>query len=178
MLGTSANVASSIFPSGGGWYRFSMTLTSAIGMSFVVYLTSAANVIRAQGNATSGAIFLCFPQMKLGPIATAYIPRKVNSATRSADVILNDVSMSIFRFYGERDFFGPIGRRGLLGADGAPGPFGPQGLAGPIGLQGPARATVPAGATGLQGPTGPMGLAGPTGAASTVTGPQGLAGPT
>jgi hypothetical protein len=122
VLGTKhANAQSSIVPAGDGWYRCSMTTTSALGILFILYLTTAANAIRAQGNQTSGAIFICFPQMELGSVATSYIPTSGSSVTRAADVILSDVSMSIFRLYGVRDFVGPVGRRGLLGVDGQPG---------------------------------------------------------
>ena len=100
VLGTKhANAQSSIVPAGDGWHRCSMTTTSTLGISFLLYLTTAANAVRAQGNPTSGAMFLCFPQMKLGPIATSYIPISGTSGTRAADVIQSDVSMSIFRLY-------------------------------------------------------------------------------
>ena len=62
VLGTKHQfVESSIVPAGDGWYRCSMGITSPNGLSFVVYLVMAANAIRAQGNTTSGSIFLCFP---------------------------------------------------------------------------------------------------------------------
>jgi hypothetical protein len=60
VLGTKANVESSITQVGDGWYRCTMTISSTFGISFLIYLTTAANAIRAQGNTTSKAIFLCF----------------------------------------------------------------------------------------------------------------------
>jgi len=121
VLGTSVNAASSIVPAGDGWYRCSMMITSATRVCFVFNLTTVSFASRAQGNTTSGAIFTCFPQMKLGPVATSYIPTSGTSVTRTADVIIFDVSISMFRLYGVRDFVGPMGRRGFLGAAGPPG---------------------------------------------------------
>jgi hypothetical protein len=109
VLGANANVASSIIPAGDGWYRCTMTITSALGVSFLLYLTTAANVVRAQGNKTSGAIFFCFPQMELGPIATSYMPTNGTSVTRAADIVQNTLSLSTFRRYGSRDFTGALG---------------------------------------------------------------------
>jgi hypothetical protein len=48
VLGTSVNVVSSIVPAGDGWYRCSMTITSATAISFVVYLTTVSFASRAQ----------------------------------------------------------------------------------------------------------------------------------
>ena len=87
MLGTKANVESSFIPAGEGWYECTMTITSVTGTSFVVNLTTAANAIRAQGNSTSYAIFVCFPQMELGPTATSYIPTDGTMVTRVADIV-------------------------------------------------------------------------------------------
>ncbi len=55
--------------------------------------------------------------MEAGQVATSYIP----TGTRAADIITNDVAMSLFRSHGVREFVGPMGRRGLLGVDGPPG---------------------------------------------------------
>jgi hypothetical protein len=101
-----------------------MGFSSPLGVSFVVYLVTAATAIRAQGNIITGSIFLCFPQFKLGQVTTSYIPTNGTRVTGAADVILTDVYMSMFRLYGVRDYVGPMGRRNLLGADGPAGAKG------------------------------------------------------
>ncbi len=108
-LGTKhPNVESSITPAGDGWYRCSMRFSSPLGESFVAYLVTAANAVRARGNTTTGFIFLCFPQFELGQVATNYIPTSGNRVTRTADAILSDVYMSMFKMFGVRDYVGPM----------------------------------------------------------------------
>ena len=137
ILGTERNsVQASIFPAGDGWYRCSMTITSHLGLSFLLYLVTASNVIRAQENTTSGSTFVCIPQMELGQVATSYIPTNGTRVIRAADMVQNDVFLSLFKLYGVRDFIGPIGRRGLLGADGPPGLKGDKEDDGEQGIQG------------------------------------------
>ncbi len=105
VLGTKHQfVESSIVTAGDGWYRCSMGITSPNGLSCVVYLVTAACVIRAQGNTTSGSIFLCFPQFELGQVTTSYISTNGTRVTRAADLVLYGVAMSLFRLYGIRDF--------------------------------------------------------------------------
>ena len=58
MLGTSVNAKSSILPAGDGWYRCSMTITSANGIFFLLHLTNVSFASRAQGNTTSGVIII------------------------------------------------------------------------------------------------------------------------
>jgi hypothetical protein len=160
ILGTSKQASSSIIPAGDGWYRCSMTITSPLGVSFVLYLTTVSFASRAQGNTTSGSIFVCFPQMELGQVATSYIPTNGTMVTRAADMVQNDVSLSLFRLYGVRDFIGPIGRRGLLGESGPPGEsiIGPKGDRGDVGPEGPASTIAgPKGDRGDVGPEGPPG---------------------
>ena len=98
------NVESSITPAGDGWYRCTMTITLVIGTYVVVYLTTTTNAIRAQGNSTSGAIFISHPQMELNPIATSYILTNGTMVTRAVDIAQNTLSLSTLRLYGSRDF--------------------------------------------------------------------------
>ena len=60
VLGTKgvSTQGTSIIPVGDGWYRCTMTCSSSLVESFVLYMTTAADAIRAQGNTTSKAIFV------------------------------------------------------------------------------------------------------------------------
>ncbi len=71
--------------------------------------------------------------MELRQVATSYISTNGTRATWVADGILSDLSMSMFKLYGVRNFVGSVGRRGLLGAD---GPVSAKGDARDQGIQG------------------------------------------
>jgi hypothetical protein len=43
-----------------------MGISSPNEISIVMYLETVGNAIWAQGNTTTGSIFLCFPQFELG----------------------------------------------------------------------------------------------------------------
>jgi hypothetical protein len=73
---------------GGGWYRLSITGTSASGsVTFRINVESALQVaVDFAGDGTSG-ILLYGAQLETGSVATSYIPTTTASATRNADVI-------------------------------------------------------------------------------------------
>jgi hypothetical protein len=73
---------------GGGWYRLSITGTSASGsVTFRINVESALQVaIDFAGDGTSG-ILLYGAQLETGSVATSYIPTTTASATRNADNI-------------------------------------------------------------------------------------------
>jgi hypothetical protein len=74
--------------------------------------------------------------MDLGQVATSYIPTSGTRVTKAADMVQNDVSLSLFKLYRVRDFIGPIGRRGLLGSDSPPSLKGDKCDDGEQGIQG------------------------------------------
>jgi hypothetical protein len=73
---------------GGGWYRLSITGTSASGsVTFRINVESALQVaIDFAGDGTSG-ILLYGAQVETGSVATSYIPTTTGSVTRNAEVI-------------------------------------------------------------------------------------------
>jgi hypothetical protein len=152
-----------------------MTITSPLEISFLLYLVTASNAIRARGNTTSDAIFVCFLQMGLGQVATSYIPTNGTRVTRAADMVQYDVFLSLFRLYGVRDFIGPTGRRRLLGETGQQGIQGIQGIkedTGEQGIQGLKGDTEEQGIQAIKRDTGEQGIQGIKG----DTGQQGIQG--
>ena len=73
---------------GGGWYRLSITGTSASGsVTFRINVESALQVaIDFAGDGTSG-ILLYGAQLETGSVATSYIPTTTAAVTRNADVV-------------------------------------------------------------------------------------------
>ncbi len=100
------NLGATITPGPNGWYRCSSTLASSVARSFLITSPTAA---RNQFNTTTGNILVTTPQLELGSSPTSYIPRGVEAVTRAADVIRDDMNLSVFRLYGSRDFTGPKG---------------------------------------------------------------------
>ncbi len=89
-----------------------MGISSPNGLLFVVYLVTDDNVVRTQGNTTTGSSFLCFHDFEPAHVATSYIPSNGTRVTRAGEFILYNVAMNLFRLYGFLDFVGPVDRRG------------------------------------------------------------------
>lgn len=118
---TAAGHTAKIVNFGGGWFRCSITWTTAAGSNFYyIGIATANNTYNYTGDGTSG-IYIWGAQLEAGAFATSYIPTTLLPLTRNADVaVMTGTNFSDWfnasegTMYAEASTYSPTATRSLF----------------------------------------------------------------